>query len=95
MADAQDDGATGETKGYQNVSERPYAVGMIGLGTVGSGVLELLGRQSENLERRLLRPVDVRRVAVRDLTRSRPTLASYDSGSLASCLRRRVNCRPL
>ena len=60
------------------MSERPYAVGMIGLGTVGSGVLELLGRRASDLERRLLRPIDVRRIAVRDVKRSRPPLTACD-----------------
>ena len=44
---------------------------MIGCGTVGSGVLELLKRRGGDLTRSLGRPLEVVRIAVRDLERPR------------------------
>lgn len=59
------------------MNETPYRLGMIGLGTVGSGVLELLHRREATLERRLGRKIEVRRIAVRDRSRPRPYLAGF------------------
>jgi homoserine dehydrogenase len=50
---------------------------MIGLGTVGSGVLDLLRRRDPDLRRRLGRPVEVVRIAVRDRSRPRPYVAGF------------------
>ena len=46
-------------------------IGMAGLGTVGSGVYETLTRNRSLLEARAQIPYEVRRVAVRDLSRER------------------------
>ena len=47
-------------------------VAILGLGTVGSEVLRLLGEKAEDFERRIGGPVEVRGVAVRDKSRPRP-----------------------
>ncbi|MBI4582907.1 MAG: homoserine dehydrogenase [Planctomycetes bacterium] len=59
------------------MTEKPYYIGMIGLGTVGSGVLELLRRREADLVRRLGRPVEVLRIAVRNCKRPRPYLGGF------------------
>ena len=48
-----------------------FRVGMIGCGTVGTGVLELLHRRRQHLEELLGRSVEVTRIAVRDPDRPR------------------------
>lgn len=50
---------------------QPLRVGLIGLGTIGSGVAQVLIEQPERMERRAGRPIEVRRAAVRDLTKAR------------------------
>lgn len=49
----------------------PFRIGMIGCGTVGSGVVELLHRRRADLERLLGRDLEVVRIAVRDPERPR------------------------
>jgi homoserine dehydrogenase len=49
----------------------PLRVGLIGLGTVGQGVLRVLKRNAEDIARRAGRPIEVTTVAVRDLARRR------------------------
>jgi len=49
-------------------------VGLLGLGTVGSGVARLLRDQPARIARRAGRPVALRWAAVRDAARPRPTL---------------------
>ena len=49
----------------------PFRIGMIGCGTVGTGVLELLVRRREELKRATGRDCRVSRIAVRDLERPR------------------------
>ena len=53
----------------------PFRIGMIGCGTVGTGVLELLSRRKEGLERATGRVCRVSRIAVRDLERPRHRVA--------------------
>ncbi len=52
-------------------SVRPLGVGLLGLGTVGSGVARVLTAKQETLARRLGRPIAIRRVLVRDPARAR------------------------
>lgn len=52
-------------------SRRAIGVGLIGCGTVGSGVLQLLGDMAEFYEQRIGAAFEVRRVLVRDLNRDR------------------------
>src|SRR5437016_10259646 len=46
-------------------------VGIIGLGTVGSGALRILRENAELIRRRVGVPVEVTKIAVRDLRRDR------------------------
>jgi homoserine dehydrogenase len=56
---------------------RPLGVGLLGLGTVGAGVAQVLLTKREALERRIGRPVDICKVLVRDPSKTRPvTLAA-------------------
>ena len=50
---------------------KPVSVGVIGLGTVGAGTVNVLRRNSEEISRRAGREIKVTRAAVRDLARSR------------------------
>ena len=50
---------------------RTLGVGLLGLGTVGSGVARVLMTKNAALERRIGRPVAIRKVLVRDPTRPR------------------------
>jgi homoserine dehydrogenase len=50
---------------------RALGVGLLGLGTVGSGVAQVLLRKRETLARRIGRPVELRKVLVRDLAKQR------------------------
>jgi homoserine dehydrogenase len=54
-----------------------FRIGMIGCGTVGSGVLELLRRRGGDFERLLGRTVEVARIAVRDPDRPRHHLYGH------------------
>jgi homoserine dehydrogenase len=54
----------------------PYRIGLIGCGTVGSGVLELLHRREEELACAAGRRLEVVRIAVRDASRPRHHLAN-------------------
>jgi homoserine dehydrogenase len=49
----------------------PLRIGMIGLGTVGSGAAKILVDHAERTTERAGRPIQIRRAAVRDLNRSR------------------------
>ncbi|HVR73204.1 MAG TPA: homoserine dehydrogenase [Planctomycetota bacterium] len=60
----------------------PFKIGMIGCGTVGSGVLELLHRREEDLTRLLGRPIRVVRIVVRDPGRPRHHLAALTSSGV-------------
>ncbi|MBV9583098.1 MAG: homoserine dehydrogenase, partial [Chloroflexi bacterium] len=56
---------------------RPLGVGLLGLGTVGSGVARVLVAKSAQLERRIGRPVRIQKVLVRDV--SKPRTLSVDA----------------
>ncbi len=51
------------------MTDTPIGVGMIGCGTVGGGVAHLLTEQAELYARRVGRPIELRRVLVRDVKR--------------------------
>lgn len=59
-------------------------LGMLGCGTVGTGVLRVLAEHAADVEARLGAPVEVRRVAVRDATRPREALAGLTRGALVT-----------
>jgi homoserine dehydrogenase len=50
---------------------KPIKVGLLGLGTVGRGTFEVLGRNQEEITRRAGRGIEVAAVAVRDVKRAR------------------------
>ena len=50
---------------------RPVNVGVIGLGTVGAGTVDLLARNGAEIARRAGRDIKVTHAAVRDLNRAR------------------------
>ena len=50
---------------------KPIKVGLLGLGTVGRGTFEVLGRNQEEITRRAGRSIEVAAVAVRDVKRAR------------------------
>ena len=50
---------------------KPIKVGLLGLGTVGRGTFEVLGRNQEEITRRAGRGIQVAAVAVRDVKRAR------------------------
>src|SRR5690606_38375946 len=60
----------------------PLRIGMIGCGTVGSGVIELLDRRRNDFERLLGRRLEIVRVAVRNVDRERPQVAPFLSRSI-------------
>ena len=53
-------------------------IGLIGLGTVGSGTLTVLKRNAEEISRRAGREIRVIAIAVKDLSKSR----SVDTGDI-------------
>jgi len=66
---------------------RPVQIGILGFGTVGSGVVKLIRDNGAILERRLGGPIAIRRIADTDLTRARnvevdPGLLTTDAMSV-------------
>src|SRR5438132_6028483 len=59
------------THHYQSIMTSPLGIGLIGCGTVGSGVARLLLEQPERLTARAGRPLQLRRVLVRDPSKAR------------------------
>ena len=53
---------------------RPLGVGLLGLGTVGTGVARVLLAKNGALERRIGRPVEIRHVLVRDPHKGRAVI---------------------
>jgi len=53
------------------VSSQIINVGILGLGTVGSGVVKILQQNAESIEKKVGAPIRVRRVAVRNTARRR------------------------
>src|SRR5437763_9193247 len=51
---------------------RPIRFALLGCGTVGSGVLELLAQNGAYVARRIGAPLELAHVVVRDATKSRP-----------------------
>jgi homoserine dehydrogenase len=55
---------------------KPIKVGLLGLGTVGRGTYEVLGRNQEEITRRAGRGIEIAAVAVRDVQRARGILGA-------------------
>jgi homoserine dehydrogenase len=60
------------------MTKEALGIGLIGCGTVGSGVARLLLEQSERLAARAGRPLTLRRVVVRDSAKPRPAWVPRD-----------------
>lgn len=60
------------------MSQAAIGIGMIGCGTVGGGVAQLLAQEAELYTRRIGRPVKLTRILVRDSAKARKTLAAQD-----------------
>jgi len=58
---------------------KPVSVGLLGLGTVGCGTLNVLARNADEIRRRAGRSIEVRRAVARDLKRRR----AADLGGIA------------
>ena len=58
--------------------QTPLRVGLIGLGTVGTGVARILSDHAERTTERAGRPIEIRRVAVRDVGKPREIAFSAD-----------------
>jgi homoserine dehydrogenase len=56
---------------------KPIRVGLLGFGTVGSGVAEILEHNAEEIDRRAGRRIEVARVAVRDLDKPREHIGAH------------------
>jgi homoserine dehydrogenase len=79
LRDAHAFAAAPRRERFEGVGARPLReirIGMIGCGTVGGGVLELLDRQAGAMAERYGVRFRVTRIAVRDLARPRPRLAA-------------------
>ncbi|MEM7262502.1 MAG: homoserine dehydrogenase, partial [Planctomycetota bacterium] len=60
----------------------PYRIGLLGLGTVGRSYVDLLSQFGDECARAAGRPLEVRRVVVRDLERAREFLGTNDTVQL-------------
>jgi homoserine dehydrogenase len=67
-------------------SRTAIGVGLLGCGTVGLGVAKLLLSHADDYSHRLGRPLELRRIAVRDLDRDRGLDAKYFTGDPAEVL---------
>src|SRR5262249_3518053 len=61
-----------------HMTKEPLGIGLIGCGTVGSGVARLLLEQPDRLAARAGRPLSLRRVVVRDLSQRRAAALPLD-----------------
>ncbi len=52
-------------------NNQPYRIGLVGLGTVGTGVAKILLRQNERISRAACRKIELVRICDKDLTRGR------------------------
>lgn len=57
--------------------EKMIRVGLLGSGTVGSGVVQVLEMNREQITERVGAPIQLKTVLVRDLNKKRPNLAGY------------------
>lgn len=57
------------------MKREPIKIGLVGFGTVGSGVYEILDRHRALLARRVGAPIEIKKIAVRNKARRRPVKA--------------------
>ncbi|WKK61349.1 homoserine dehydrogenase [Corynebacterium sp. P3-F1] len=70
---------------------QPVGVAVLGMGTVGTEVLRLINEFSSNLENRIGGPIDVRGVAVSDLSKKREVLDSFPDITLTDNARELID----
>ena len=70
---------------------QPVGVAVLGMGTVGTEVLRLINEFSSNLENRIGGPIDVRGVAVSDLSKKREVLDSFPDVTLTDNARELID----
>ena len=62
---------------------KPVRVGVVGMGTVGSGVVRVLGQSADHIGRQAGRPIVVEQVVVRDTGKARSVPVPGDRISTA------------
>lgn len=67
-----------ERRQSERRSPRRIGVGLVGCGVVGTGILQLLNDNRETIEGRLGAPIDVHRIAVGDITKTRDAIVPSD-----------------
>lgn len=70
---------------------QPVGVAVLGMGTVGTEVLRLINEFSSNLENRIGGPIDVRGVAVSDLSKKREVLDHFPGITLTDNARELID----
>lgn len=66
------------SKGFKVMSQ-PFRIGIAGLGTVGAGVVKILQKNAESIEKRAGQPIEIVAVSARNKSRDRGVdLSSYD-----------------
>lgn len=70
---------------------QPVGVAVLGMGTVGTEVLRLINEFSSNLENRIGGPIDVRGVAVSDLSKKREVLDHFPDITLTDNARELID----
>jgi len=70
---------------------QPVGVAVLGMGTVGTEVLRLINEFSSNLENRIGGPIDVRGVAVSDLSKKRDVLDHFQDITLTDNARELID----
>lgn len=56
---------------------KPIKVGLLGLGTVGSGTFNVLQRNQEEIQRRAGRPIEITMVAIRNMEKARRIIGDH------------------
>ena len=58
--------------------DEPIRVGLMGLGTVGTGVVRLIEEHQEDLVHQTGKPIAIEKILVRDLLKERPLAVDPD-----------------
>lgn len=56
---------------------KPIKIGLLGLGTVGSGTFNVLQRNQEEIQRRAGRPIEITMVAIRNIEKARQIIGDH------------------
>lgn len=69
---------TERRKSERRAPRRRIGIGLVGCGVVGTGILQLLHDNRETIEGRLGAPIDVHRIAARDVQKTRDPIVPMD-----------------